>query len=231
MNKLWKERRYQDMGKRELDTEEALFDSKAQKDFIKNEIGDLSSARITQWGFGVVALVGIALFIGFIFLPYVTIRNNTADGEMSLKFYTLAFGTYVENTGRHSGQFNVFFIAEFVLFIIAAMLPLFSRRHEKALVITSTVILSIVGLFMMLNFSNYLLKYSFTRTYRNEVLFKLETTNAKGYVFVLKTGYYLLPAVTFLTILAQWLTYGYTKKVAIKRLYNNAKFGKKLLNY
>ena len=36
------------MGKRELDTEEALFDSKAQKDFIKNEIGDLSSARITQ---------------------------------------------------------------------------------------------------------------------------------------------------------------------------------------
>lgn len=219
------------MGKRELDTEEALFDSKAQKDFIKNEIGDLSSARITQWGFGVVALVGIALFIGFIFLPYVTIRNNTADGEMSLKFYTLAFGTYVENTSRHSGQFNVFFIAEFVLFIIAAILPLFSRRHEKALVITSTVILSIVGLFMMLNFSNYLLKYSFTRTYRNEVLFKLETTNAKGYVSVLKTGYYLLPAVAFLTILAQWLTYGYTKKVAIKRLYNNAKFGKKLLNY
>ena len=176
------------MGKRELDTEEALFDSKAQKDFIKNEIGDLSSARITQWGFGVIALVGIALFIGFIFLPYVTIRNNTAAGEMSLKFYTLAFGTYKENTGRHSGQFNVFFIAEFVLFIIAAMLPLFSRRHEKALVITSTVILSIVGLFMMLNFSNYLLKYSFTRTYRNEVLFKLETTNAKGYVSVLKTG-------------------------------------------
>ena len=49
------------MGKRELDTEEALFDSKAQKDFIKNEIGDLSSARITQWGLGVIALVGIAL--------------------------------------------------------------------------------------------------------------------------------------------------------------------------
>lgn len=218
------------MGKRELDTEEALFDSKAQKDFIKNEIGDLSSARITQWGFGVTALVGIALFIGFIFLPYVTIRNNTAAGEMSLKFYTLAFGTFKGN-GKQSGQFNVFFIAELVLFIIAAMLPLFSRRHEKALVVTSTVILSIVGLFMMLNFSNYLLKYSFTRTYRNDVLFKLETTNAKGYVSVLKTGYYLLPAVTFLTILAQWLTYGYTKKVAIKRLYNNAKFGKKLLNY
>ena len=218
------------MGKRELDTEEALFDSKVQKDFIKNEIGDLSSARITQWGFGVTALVGIALFIGFIFLPYVTIRNNTAAGEMSLKFYTLAFGTFKEN-GKQSGQFNVFFIAELVLFIIAAMLPLFSRRHEKALVITSTVILSIVGLFMMLNFSNYLLKYSFTRTYRNDVLFKLETTNAKGYVSVLNTGYYLLPAVTFLTILAQWLTYGYTKKVAIKRLYNNAKFGKKLLNY
>lgn len=218
------------MGKRELDTEEALFDSKAQKDFIKNEIGDLSSARITQWGFGVTALVGIALFIGFIFLPYVTIRNNTAAGEMSLKFYTLAFGTFKEN-GKQSGQFNVFLIAELVLFIIAAMLPLFSRRHEKALVITSTVILSIVGLFMMLNFSNYLLKYSFTRTYRSDVLFKLETTNAKGYVSVLNTGYYLLPAVAFLTILAQWLTYGYTKKVAIKRLYNNAKFGKKLLNY
>lgn len=218
------------MGKRELDTEEALFDSKVQKDFIKNEIGDLSSARITQWGFGVTALVGIALFIGFIFLPYVTIRNNTAAGEMSLKFYTLAFGTFKEN-GKQSGQFNVFFIAELVLFIIAAMLPLFSRRHEKALVITSTVILSIVGLFMMLNFSNYLLKYSFTRTYRNDVLFKLETTNAKGYVSVLNTGYYLLPAVAFLTILAQWLTYGYTEKVAIKRLYNNAKFGKKLLNY
>lgn len=218
------------MGKRELDTEEALFDSKVQKDFIKNEIGDLSSARITQWGFGVIALVGIALFIGFIFLPYVTIRNNTA-GEMSLKFYTLAFGTFKENTGKQSGQFNVFFIAELVLFIIAAMLPLFSRRHEKALVITSTVIFSIVGLFMMLNFSNYLLKYSFTRTYRSNVLFKLETTNAKGYVSVLNTGYYLLPAVAFLTILAQWLTYGYTKKVAIKRLYNNAKFGKKLLNY
>ena len=64
------------MGKRELDTEEALFDSKVQKDFIKNEIGDLSSARITQWGFGVIALVGIALFIGFIFLHYVLLLEK-----------------------------------------------------------------------------------------------------------------------------------------------------------
>lgn len=201
-----------------------------ERKFIKGEISELIHARLTNWGLIIVAFLSIALFIVFAsIIPYLTIKINSSVDAADFTFYSLAFGSIIQGE-ENVGAANGFMLAELFLFIIAAVLPIFFKKHIKNAVVISSIILFVDAVLLFLNWSNFVLELSLN----DKVLpaFKeLEKGPANNPAWNMQAGFVLLAALPIVTFISQWIALGVEEKIASDKLVKDVKFGKKLLNY
>lgn len=206
-----------------------------EKEFVKGELTDLVHARLTNWCLIIVAILAVVTFLVFSALPpnvYPYIEIRVIDGTPSstnVGFFQLAFGAFNMN-GESVGVPNPILLTEYALFIIAAVLPVFFKKHVKKALTVSSIIFIVLSLFLFVNWSQVILAQSFNPNIRGDFL-GLYIGPLQNHMQRMQQVFPILAVLPIVTLFIQWVALAIEEKRATKKLVNDFKFGKKLLNY
>lgn len=201
------------------------MNNKGQEQFIKHEIKDLYHARFTGWGFMITALVFIVAMVGFSFLTYATVGEQSTNSTIYASFWDMVFGTAKIGDSTFVGRPNLIYILEMVAFFILTIMPVFFKKHIKGALVWISLLLLVLSIMMWFNLMEktiYRMSFNSSSDANSTREYLLSNTNA---------GYYILPLLPLILIFIEWLTYAMMEKSINEQLFVDAKIGKKLLNY
>lgn len=208
-----------------------------EKEFVKGELTDLVHARLTNWGLIIVAILAVVTFLVFSALPpnvypYISIRAFAGEQQVrNIGFFQLAFGAINnESNGENIGAPNPILLTEYALFIIAAVLPVFFKKHVKKALTVSSIIFIVLSLFLFVNWSQVILVQSFNPNLR-QAFIGLWGRPLENHMQWMHPVFPILAVLPIATLFIQWVALAIEEKRATKKLVNDFKFGKKLLNY
>lgn len=201
------------------------MDNKQQRKYIKNQMADLRHARFSSWGFVVTALIFIIALVGLSFLKYGTFKDTSTNTTFDATFTDMVFGISKIDDSTYVGRPNPLYLIERAVFMILALVPIFSKKHIKGTLLWLSLLLFILSICMWFNLlERTVYRFSFDSTTEANAfrVYQLQSFNV---------GYYIIPLLPLLMIFANWLTYALSEKKANEQLFVDAKIGKKLLNY